>query len=63
MARIITVGAAQLGPIARAETRGQVFERLLALLRQAKDTGCDLGIRDGRIAAAGCSGRAERGRR
>ena len=42
MARIRTVGAAQLGPIAREETRGQVIERLIALLRQAKDTGCDL---------------------
>jgi predicted amidohydrolase len=42
MARIRTVGAAQLGPIAREETRGQVIERLIALLCQAKDTGCDL---------------------
>ena len=42
MARIVTVGAAQLGPIAREEPRAQVVERLLALLRQAKDAGCDL---------------------
>jgi N-carbamoyl-D-amino-acid hydrolase len=42
MPRIVTVGAAQLGPIARAETRRQVVERLLALMRQAKSHGCDL---------------------
>ena len=42
MARIVTVGAAQLGPIARAETRTQVVARLIALMHQAKDAGCDL---------------------
>ncbi len=42
MARILTVGAAQLGPIQRAEPRSQVIERLLALLHQANDKGCDL---------------------
>ena len=42
MSRIVTVGAAQLGPIARAETRTQVVARLLALMRQAKAHGCDL---------------------
>ena len=42
MTRIVTVGAAQLGPIARAETRQQVVARLLALMRQAKVHGCDL---------------------
>jgi predicted amidohydrolase len=42
MSRIVTVGAAQLGPIARAETRRQVVARLLALMRQAKAHGCDL---------------------
>jgi predicted amidohydrolase len=42
MARIITVGAAQLGPIARNDTRAQVVERLLALLHQGKTHGCDL---------------------
>lgn len=42
MPRFITVGAAQLGPIARAETRAQVVGRLLALLREAKGFGCDL---------------------
>jgi predicted amidohydrolase len=42
MPRILTVGAAQLGPIARAETRTAVVARLLALMRQAKSHGCDL---------------------
>ena len=42
MARIVTVGAAQLGPIARAETRTQAVERLLVLLTRAKAHGCDL---------------------
>ncbi len=42
MSRIITVGAAQLGPIARNHTRSQVVTRLIALLTQARQHGCDL---------------------
>ena len=42
MARVITVGAAQLGPIARREGRGLVVKRLLDLLGQARGRGCDL---------------------
>ena len=42
MTRIITVGAAQLGPIARAESRSQVVERMLSLMQQAKRNGCDI---------------------
>lgn len=42
MSRVLTVGAAQLGPIARSETRPQVVERLQALLRRAARQGCDL---------------------
>ncbi len=42
MPRIITVGAAQLGPIARNDSRAQVVERLLALMHDAKANGCDL---------------------
>ena len=42
MARVITVGAAQLGPIARQEGRGLVVKRLLDLLGQAQGRGCDL---------------------
>jgi N-carbamoyl-D-amino-acid hydrolase len=36
------VGAAQLGPIQRADARPQVIKRLLDLLHQAKAHGCDL---------------------
>jgi len=42
MTRIVTVGAAQLGPIARSDTRAQVVQRMIALLTQAKAHGCDL---------------------
>lgn len=42
MPRIITVGAAQLGPIARSETRPRVIARLIDLMRQAKSAGCDI---------------------
>ncbi|MCB1915679.1 MAG: N-carbamoyl-D-amino-acid hydrolase [Rhodocyclaceae bacterium] len=42
MSRIITVGAAQLGPIAREATRSAVVARLIALIEQAARHGCDL---------------------
>lgn len=42
MSRVVTVAAAQLGPIARAETREAVVDRLLALLRRAAGRGVDL---------------------
>jgi len=42
MARTITVGAAQLGPIGRQESRTQVVRRLLDLMREAHGFGCDL---------------------
>lgn len=42
MARIVTIGAAQLGPIQRAHSRADVVERLLVLLRQGAARGCDL---------------------
>jgi N-carbamoyl-D-amino-acid hydrolase len=42
MTRIITVGAAQLGPIQRADTRRQVVERMRALLADAARHGCTL---------------------
>jgi predicted amidohydrolase len=42
MTRIVTVGAAQLGPVARADTREQVVERMLVLLREGNDAGCDV---------------------
>ncbi|MCH8111880.1 MAG: N-carbamoyl-D-amino-acid hydrolase [Proteobacteria bacterium] len=42
MARNVTVGAAQMGPIARNDSRQVVVSRLLELLRQAHGRGCDL---------------------
>src|SRR5881397_2715416 len=42
MSRIVTVGAAQLGPIARTDTRAQAVARLIALMRRAASHGCDL---------------------
>ncbi len=41
-ARTLTVGAAQLGPIARADTRKDVVERLLALLAEGAERRCEL---------------------
>ena len=40
--RPLTVGAAQLGPIARYETRASVVKRLIALLHQGAERGCDV---------------------
>jgi predicted amidohydrolase len=42
MTRIVTVGAAQLGPVARAETREHVVDRMLRLLRDGHAAGCDV---------------------
>lgn len=42
MSRIITIGAAQMGPIQASDDRSAVVERLLLLLRQAHSAGCDL---------------------
>ena len=42
MPRVLTVGAAQLGPIQRAEGRAAVVARMLALMQRAHDKGCDL---------------------
>jgi len=42
MSRVVTVGAAQLGPVQRADTRAEVVERLLTLLNQAAKRGCDV---------------------
>jgi N-carbamoyl-D-amino-acid hydrolase len=40
--RTLTVAAAQMGPIARTETRVQAISRHKELLREAKRRGCDL---------------------
>jgi predicted amidohydrolase len=42
MSRIVTVAAAQLGPIQRSESRKQAVSRLIELLKQAKSHGCGL---------------------
>ena len=42
MSRILTVGAAQLGPIQRADSRASVVARMIALIRQAREHGCDV---------------------
>ncbi len=42
MTRIVTVGAAQVGPINRNHSRGQVVRRLLDLMAKAHAMGCDL---------------------
>jgi predicted amidohydrolase len=40
--RVLTIGAAQLGPIQRADAREDVVARLLTLLAEAADRRCDL---------------------
>ena len=42
MSRVVRVAAAQLGPIARSETRGQVVDRLISLLHKAHSFGATL---------------------
>jgi predicted amidohydrolase len=42
MARLLTVAAAQLGPVRRDESRAHVVERLLVLLRAAEERGAEL---------------------
>jgi predicted amidohydrolase len=40
--RILNVAAAQMGPIQKAESRGAVVKRMVALLEEAKSKGADL---------------------
>lgn len=42
MSRVVVVGGAQLGPVARDEPRSSVVERMIALLREAAARGCQL---------------------
>jgi predicted amidohydrolase len=42
MTRLVTLGAAQLGPIQRDHSRKDVVERLIDLLRHGAEHGCDL---------------------
>ena len=42
MTRILTIGAAQLGPVQRDHTRSSVVERMITLLHQAHEHGVEL---------------------
>ena len=42
MSRQFTVAAAQMGPVARADTRSQVIDRLIAMLHTANQAGATL---------------------
>jgi predicted amidohydrolase len=42
MARILTIASAQMGPIARSETRKDVVQRLLKMMHKAKARGSDV---------------------
>ena len=42
MARMVSVAAAQMGPIAKSETRASCVKRLLAMMREAKGRGAEL---------------------
>ena len=42
MSRIVTIAAAQMGPIARTESRAAVVRRQIELMRQAKAMGADV---------------------
>ena len=42
MSRVVTVAAAQLGPVQRTDSRADVVERMLVLLRAAAARSCDL---------------------
>jgi N-carbamoyl-D-amino-acid hydrolase len=42
MTRVITVGAGQLGPVARDDSRESVVDRLIVLLEEASGRGCGL---------------------
>ena len=42
MARRITVGAGQMGPISADETKAKVVERLISMVQEAAEQGVDL---------------------
>jgi predicted amidohydrolase len=42
MARIVTVAAAQLGPIQREDSRASCVDRMIDLLYQSAAAGCDV---------------------
>ena len=42
MSRFLTVGAAQMGPISRHESRASAVKRLMELMKEAKSFNCDI---------------------
>ena len=42
MSRFLTVGAAQMGPISRHESRASTVKRLMELMKEAKSFNCDI---------------------
>ena len=42
MSRFLTVGAAQMGPISRHESRASTLKRLMELMKEAKSFNCDI---------------------
>ena len=42
MSRLLTIGAAQQGPVAGDMPRSAVIERLIDLMRRGAEAGCDL---------------------
>ncbi len=42
MSRLLTVAAAQMGPISRDDTREEVVKRLIGLMYEASEQGCEL---------------------
>jgi predicted amidohydrolase len=42
MGRFLTVGAAQMGPISRHESRASTVKRLMELMKEAKSFNCDI---------------------
>ena len=40
--RVLTVGGAQMGPVARSESKASAVARMVALMREAAGKGCDL---------------------
>ena len=42
MSRFLTVGAAQMGPISRHESRASIVKRLMELMKEAKSFNCDI---------------------
>src|ERR1700737_1264489 len=44
MGRIVQVASAQMGPISKSDTRKDTVRRLIAMMREAKGRGAELGV-------------------